>query len=98
VIALGRQEIRVDPARARVDLERARTVASISRLVGDVPRQCRRVSEPMRRCRWRASNRAPGYPMLSALAHTDRQVDLDCWIPIDGSERAPRSCRVSPVH
>lgn len=97
VVALGRREIRVHPAHARAALARARTVTALSRLVGDAPRQCWRVSEPMRRCRWRASNRVPGYPMLSALAHTDRQVDLDCWIPIGGSDRAPGSCSVSRV-
>jgi hypothetical protein len=95
VIALGRQEIRVDPARARAALERARTVAAISRLVGDAPRQCRRISEGMRRCTWHASNVIPGYPTLSALAYTDRRVDLVCRIPIDGGERAPRSCEAA---
>lgn len=71
------------------------TMTALSDLVGQVPTSCEPTSSESQRCVWRFGNQALGHEIFGVIAGTKKRVDLTCALPLDGSPRAPQSCKAT---
>lgn len=70
-------------------LDAARTLFELSRLVGTAPAEClTRYNAQL--CRWPLDRAL----RLSALAESEGEPELRCWLPLDGRRRPVESCQV----
>lgn len=78
------------------ELDFARNAVELSWLVGAAPNHCGPVGPEERQCIWKASASSYGHGTLVAYARAKKRerMRLVCRLPLDGSPRAPGSCKV----
>ncbi len=82
-------------AQAQQLLADARTAIELSTLVGDAPEACQ--SRDARfLCVWKSNSGTYGHGTLAVSIDADfgKKVRLRCWLPAEGSPRAPDACSV----
>jgi len=74
-------------------LEARTTRAEISEYAGGEAERCVFSAPDLELCSWRLGPEDPAWASQASAVATDGEVNLVCELPIDGSPRAPGSCR-----